>query len=66
MKLLSNFQIKFSLIIFHKTALHIAIDNEYVEIVELLLSNENIDANIIQISNLNFNSIEIFIFKMIF
>ena len=42
---LSNIICIIFLIIFHLTALHLAIQNENLEIVKLLLENEKIDVN---------------------
>lgn len=36
----------FIVLFFHKTALHIAVENENVEIVKLLLNHPKIDVNI--------------------
>ena len=36
---------------FHKAALHLAIENENIEIINLLLENQNIDVNIKSIQN---------------
>ena len=36
---------------FYKTALHIAVENENVEIVKLLLNSPSIDVNSTEISN---------------
>lgn len=45
------FLIKFHINDFYKTALYIAVDKGWPEIVQLLLSCENIDVNIKCISN---------------
>lgn len=34
---------------FHKTALHMAVENGNIEIVQLLLTNKNIDVNLLGI-----------------
>ena len=36
----------------YETALHIAVEKENIEIIKLLLSKENIDINLIKISNI--------------
>ena len=39
------------LLIFHKTALYLAVEKENIKIIKLLLSNNKIDVNIINKSN---------------
>lgn len=41
-------------IIFYETTLYLAVENENIEIVKLLLSNDNIDVNVGYIFNYNF------------
>lgn len=41
----------------YKTALHIAVEKENIEIIRLLLSREDIDVNILLILNLKFLNI---------
>ena len=40
------------LIKIHKTALYVAIEKENIEIIKLLLTNENIDINILNVFNI--------------
>ena len=40
------------LIKIHKTALYTAVEKENIEIIKLLLTNENIDINILNIFNI--------------
>lgn len=47
------------LLIIYKTPLHLAIENENVEIVKLLLQNPNVDVNDYAILLMSFNSIHI-------
>lgn len=42
---------KFYFFYFNKTALHIAVEKGFLEIVELLLSRDNLDVNIKNIHN---------------
>lgn len=37
--------IKFLFVFIHKTALHLAIEKENIEIIQLLLNNDKIDVN---------------------
>ena len=70
-KIQNNILIKFK-ITFYKTALHIAVEKENVEIVQLLLSHDKIDINIQYISynkiyeilNKFFHSIQTQIFSL--
>lgn len=45
---------KFKSLFFYKTAFHIAVENGNREIVELLLSREELDINIPYVSMINF------------
>lgn len=48
------FLMKFNSMIFNKTALHVAVENENTDIINLLLSQEDINTNILSILNHDF------------
>ena len=50
----SYLPIVFKIIFFYETALYLAVENENIEIVKLLLSNDNINVNVGYIFNYNF------------
>ena len=40
--------------IFYETALYLAVDNENIEIIKLLLNNDKLDPNALSVFNFNF------------
>ena len=54
---IQNHNIRYNIIYFYKTPLYLAVENENIEIIKLLLSNDKLDTNLGYILN-------IFIYKM--
>ena len=46
------FQSNSDKIIFHKTALYLAVEKENIEIIKLLLTNDQLDINLLNILNI--------------